>query len=528
MNRTCVKNLTATVVAAATILGIPVAAHAAGPTAATGSTVGAATTGAGLDSFGDLAAPVGGYFGSASVWKTPQLASALNPASAAMTANLVGQVQKYYGGVAALNVWQSNESLITAPAGTATTRVIFDDCQHKGYTPAALYGPGGFFLNVPIPANAVPATGTDAGMAIYSASTDQLWSFWKASHQADGWHACWGGRIDSVSTSPGYFLNGGGATATGLSSEGGAVTIRDVESGVIDHAMSLAIPDPAKYTNFSWPAQRSDGSVASTSNIPEGTRFRLDPSINVAALKLTPVARMIAVAAQKYGFIVSDKAGAVSVITESGNSIAAATGRNPWTALLGATPSYSVLANFPWASMQALPANQGKPIATLTVVAPTPKATVSPTAAPTATPAPTAPAPTAPAPTATATPAPTATVAPAPTTTATPAAPTATAAPTVTATATAAPAAVAALPGITGISPKTGPIAGGTRVTVTGSGFSSAMTVAVGANAATNVVCTSTHTCTVTTPAGTRVADITVTTAVGTSPKVAADAFTYK
>ena len=61
------------------------------------------------------------------------------------------------------------------------------------------------------------------------------------------------------------------------------------------------------------PAQRSDGSNRSDDAIPAGTRLRLDPSVDVADLGLSPVAAMIARAAQTYGFIVTDKSAAVAV-----------------------------------------------------------------------------------------------------------------------------------------------------------------------------------------------------------------------
>jgi len=347
---------TATPSATATPSSTPAATPSATPTASSGSS---------LDSFGDLVAPLAGYFGTGSAWSADVSGAPLDPASASMGANLAGQVAGYYGGTAAFNAYRYNESEVTAPAGTPLTTVIFDDCQHKGYTPAGLYGVGGQFVDVPIPATAVPASGTDAGLAIYSPVTDQVWSFWEAKHLADGWHACWGGRIDSASTSPGYFTNGFGASASGLSAEGGAITVRDIESGSINHAMSLAIPSPAKATLFSWPAQRSDGNALSTSNIPEGTRFRLDPSINVAAIpSMTRIGRMIAVAAQKYGFIVTDQAGAVSVVTESGNTVKALTGTNPWDGLLAGTPDYLVMKNFPWTGTQAVQPGWGQPVTT--------------------------------------------------------------------------------------------------------------------------------------------------------------------
>jgi hypothetical protein len=321
----------------------------------------AATSGASASSTatGDSVA-ASGPFGASSVWRTSVAAAPLAANSAIMVADLASQVAVRYGGIAAFNVARYNTSFYTAAAGTPAADVVWDNCQKKPSVPKGLVGPGGQFAAVPIPADAVPAAGSDAELTVYSPSTDQLWEFWIAVHRADGWHACWGGRIDHVSTSPGFFTGGFGASASGLAVAGGMVSLADMRRGSIDHALTLAIVDAAPWNVVSWPAQRSDGSPGSTSLIAEGTRFRLDPSVNVDALALTPVAKMVAKAAQQYGFIVTDKAGAVSVIAESGAGVQARTGVNPWTAIMGSTPDYLMMRNFPWDKLQALPTNYGK------------------------------------------------------------------------------------------------------------------------------------------------------------------------
>ncbi|NAZ88695.1 DUF4124 domain-containing protein, partial [Kineococcus indalonis] len=305
--------------------------------------------------------PGGGFFGSTSVWKKDVTTAPVHANSAAMVSGLAQDVTSRYGGIAAFNVWQYNTSVYTVSSTQAKVDVKFDDCQGKGYVPKGLTGPGGQFTQVPIPSGAVTAAGTDAQLTIYSPASDQLWEFWKAKKVNGTWQACWGGRIDKASTSYGYFLNGFGASATGLATSAGAVSVKDAQAGAIDHAIALAIPSPANWKNFSWPAQRSDGSSTAANAIPEGSRLRLDPRVNVDALNLTPVAKMVAKAAQKYGFIVTDKAGAVSVVAESGAGLKAATGTDPWTGLLAGTPSYQVMRNFPWNKLQVLPKDHGKP-----------------------------------------------------------------------------------------------------------------------------------------------------------------------
>ena len=75
----------------------------------------------------------------------------------------------------------------------------------------------------------------------------------------------------------------------------------------------------------------------------------------------------------------------------------------------------------------------------------------------------------------------------------------------------------AAAPTVTGISPSTGPVAGGTSVTITGTGFTSGATVTIGGASATGVIVNSSTSITATTPAGTAGAkNVSVSTGGGT------------
>jgi IPT/TIG domain len=81
-------------------------------------------------------------------------------------------------------------------------------------------------------------------------------------------------------------------------------------------------------------------------------------------------------------------------------------------------------------------------------------------------------------------------------------------------------------PTVTALDVASGPAAGGTRVTLTGTHLAGALNVQFGNTDATAVVCTDTD-CTVTSPPGGGVVDVTVTTPAGTSQAGAADQFTY-
>ena len=89
--------------------------------------------------------------------------------------------------------------------------------------------------------------------------------------------------------------------------------------------------------------------------------YRLDPTIDVEVLPLHPVAKIIARAAQQYGFVVWDKAGAIALRLENPASYVARGEADPYPALFAGTPSYAVLKNFPWDRLQFLPRDYGKP-----------------------------------------------------------------------------------------------------------------------------------------------------------------------
>ncbi len=82
-------------------------------------------------------------------------------------------------------------------------------------------------------------------------------------------------------------------------------------------------------------------------------------------------------------------------------------------------------------------------------------------------------------------------------------------------------------PTVTGLSATSGPEAGGTPVTITGTNFTGATAVKFGSNNGTNVTVVNGTQITATAPAGTGVVDVTVTNPYGTSATSANSKFTY-
>lgn len=172
------------------------------------------------------------------------------------------------------------------------------------------------FSAVPIPTGSTPTVNCrDHTLVIQQPSTGKMWEFWHmAQNTAGNWHADWGGATDDLTTNDGVFgpsdwLNAQtywGASASGMMTVGGLLTYTELQQGVISHAISLAIPfSSAKI--WSDPAVRTDGDGFSLDALPYGAHFRLAPSVNVAALQVPAVTKMLALAAQKYGIIVREQ-----------------------------------------------------------------------------------------------------------------------------------------------------------------------------------------------------------------------------
>ena len=305
-----------------------------------------------------LPAPVRPVFAPDSFWYQPIPASVpLNPNSTAYVAEFQRQYHAYYNNVG-VNLGSYSTPVYTADAGAKTVQVAQWSCQNYLDPSLALQ-----WVAVPIPSYARPAYGTDAEMTIFQPSSDSMWEFWQARQSGGQWQACWGGKMDGVSKNKGIWPARYGVAATGLPFAPGQVTAEELKSGVIRHAIGIALVDAENSTIFSWPANRSDGvnPQNAPNRIPEGLRFRLDPTVNVDGLNITPVAKMVAKAGQTYGFVVWDKAGSISLRFQNPLDYTLLGQPDPYPALFQGVPSYALLNGIPWDRLQFLPMNYGKP-----------------------------------------------------------------------------------------------------------------------------------------------------------------------
>jgi hypothetical protein len=249
-----------------------------------------------------------------------------------------------------LNARVDGVAIVTVPAGQPTVTVTLNHAPDAALSAA--------WSQVPLPSDAQPSAG-DNDLAVWQPSTNRLWEFFQLHHLATGWQAEWGGAVANESSNPGVYGPGAwpgaeyswGVTATSLSVVGGVVTFNDLVAGAIDHALAIVLPD-VRYASYVAPAERDDGSSTSAGAIPEGSRLRLDPSLNIASLNLPPMVRMLALAAQRYGIYVRDY-----------SSIAAFVGQDPTTSAYGSSlyaaaydgmSTGQLMQYFPWSHLQVV------------------------------------------------------------------------------------------------------------------------------------------------------------------------------
>jgi hypothetical protein len=245
-----------------------------------------------------------------------------------------------------INTTQYSTPVYRVPAGQPTERVVLD---------TNLWALQREWEAVPVPPDAKPAAGWDKHLVVHQPSTDRMWEFGHLERRAGTWHARWGGKMTAVSTNPGYFTgaqSSWGATATSLPLIGGLMTIDEVRRGRIDHALALAIPQP-KARELSWPAQRTDGSSYAADAIPEGARFRLDPALDLDSLRRPRLVRLMAEAAQRYGIVLRDKAGAVVFDGEGSTPTGSDPCRGSAGFFDGQYPN-RLLERVPWDRLQAI------------------------------------------------------------------------------------------------------------------------------------------------------------------------------
>lgn len=194
-------------------------------------------------------------------------------------------------------------------------------------------------VQVPIPAGAVPSNAGDPEpvMAVMQADTGEEWDFFKVtppgaptrSYNNCPANSLWQAII-AARHSPGW-TGQGSATSTRASGTllgTGTLRPRDwqlPDGSTWDHALAFAYP--GTNSGHVAPAISSDGQCSSsTTCVPQGARFQLDPSVNCSTWPSlgSEFVRQMCRTLQRYGMIVIDSGrGLVTENSVSGQSASA-------------------------------------------------------------------------------------------------------------------------------------------------------------------------------------------------------------
>jgi hypothetical protein len=243
------------------------------------------------------ATPVGADFfnGPDTVWHTPVPPDApIDPRSA-----------EYVARMAEL------EPVIAVRSFTSPIYRADDASPTYRVAPTAPYAtPEAVLDKVPIPDHAQPDPAGDGHMAILDERTDCVFELYRAQRTAEGWNAEW---INATpSDGDGIYPDGLSTRASGISITAGLIWPEELRSGRIDHALVFAYPFTSRNGPV-LPATRNDGRSTEPNALPIGARIVLDPTLDLSTLALTPTELMVAEALQKYGMILADSGGGLSL-----------------------------------------------------------------------------------------------------------------------------------------------------------------------------------------------------------------------
>lgn len=243
--------------------------------------------------------------------------------SAELVAGLVRQGEENYGAPGApsvtINVHFYTSPLYVGGADDPQYDIRPWNCQNK--EPGWDSELGQEWQGVHLPDGMRPDQASDGLVSVYDEDNDKLVELWQARQTPDGqWEACWGGAIDNVSRSQGVFDVPYGASAGGLALYGYTIRHQELLDGQIEHVLGMGIPE-VRSGVISAPAVRTDGTAEGTA-LAMGQRLRLPADLDLDTLRLSPSARAVAEAAQRYGILITDTSGALSFAGEHVHSVA--------------------------------------------------------------------------------------------------------------------------------------------------------------------------------------------------------------
>jgi hypothetical protein len=254
-------------------------------------------------------------FDSSSPWNTPIATDArLAPDSTALVADLARSSKWPFF---TINIEPYGIPVYWVDERTPRQRVTVTTVGGQGFEKG--------LADVPIPADATPASGTDKHLCIVDKAKHLEWGFWEAEKKPGGWtcSVCATADLAGSGVRPPAVREpwwmGHGARACGFPLVAGLVTVDELDAGSIEHALVIAYPH-IRSRYYMAPASTAQGTTADARpdrGIPCGGRVQLDPALDLDGLRLSRSGRAIAKALQTYGAYVADFSGAVSLYAEA-------------------------------------------------------------------------------------------------------------------------------------------------------------------------------------------------------------------
>ena len=229
------------------------------------------------------------------------------------------------------------------------------------------------YANVPMPANAQGAPGSDGALILWDASRNTVYEFFIFGKNAAGeWTARQGGRERSVSTWDGKWTAGLGCAGSSISISQTGLSMDDfdfaVQNGYFPRAIYCAVQLDCVKNTWRWPAQRTDGNNPRYPLVSEGTRFILPSDFDVSRYpNLTPFAKALCETLRRgHPLIVADRIGAdygcstslecvdTLVKTQPERFPTAAAATAAYARLWGGKDQWHQMDGFPWDKLVAV------------------------------------------------------------------------------------------------------------------------------------------------------------------------------
>jgi hypothetical protein len=311
-----------------------------------------------------------------SPWNTPvPTGAAVDPGSAQMIAGIQNAVK-----ARGLTITRRHWTVPVAFADATTPRVTVElrkappSWTDLWGTPADfIAGPPGLgtdsswryepitrAVGFPIPKDAPIDPQEDAHLTVLDLAAGCEYDLYGVSRKGTGWQAVWANSTRTTGT--GIYPHGLSSKASGFAGMAGMVWPHELKRGRIDHALFLALPNTRSGGPVA-PATATDGKTAGPTAVPMGARLRLDPTLDLDRLRLTPHERTLARALQTYGAFVGDSSGAASFYAVGEQSFAPG-------AYDGLLPSedFPLLERLPVGSLQVLAMSAQEPNRPLSLV----------------------------------------------------------------------------------------------------------------------------------------------------------------